>query len=75
MLIEKAYEGRPDAPRYDGADHFMGYRDTDAGVYVDPAAVKFQAQKMKSETDALREVRLKKEEEKPGPGGKANGKP
>ena len=70
MLIEKAYEGRPEAPRYEGAEHFMGYRDTDAGVYVDPAAVKFQAQKMKTQTDIDREFRLKKEEDKPA-GGKA----
>lgn len=73
MLIEDAYHGRPEAPRYDGAEFFMGFRDLDSGEYIDPAVKKYQAQRMKQETDALREFRLKREEDKPASSSKHGG--
>ena len=63
MLIEAAYEASPEAPRWDGAEHFMGYRDTDNGVFVDPQAMKHRAQRMKQEMEVMREYRLKREED------------
>ena len=70
MLIEQAYRGRPDAPRFEGADHFMGFGDESNGTYIDPSAVRYQTSKIKEETGIYRELRLKREEE----GGKARGK-
>ena len=43
QLIESAYEASSEAPRFEGAEHFMGYKDTDNGVFVDPQARKLQA--------------------------------
>lgn len=71
MLIEDAYHGRPEAPRYDGAEFFMGFRDLDCGEYIDPAVKKYQAQRMKQETDALREFRLQREETRPAASAKS----
>jgi hypothetical protein len=63
MLIEAAYDASPDAPRWDGAEHFMGFRDNDSGVFVDPQALKHRASRMKADADVLREHRLKREED------------
>ena len=63
MLIESAYKGRPDAPRFEGSEHLMGFRDDPGGEFIDSAAIKFAAQKMRMETEVLREHRLKKEED------------
>ena len=71
MLIEKAYHGRPEAPRYDGSEYFMGFRDSDCGEYVDPAAVKHESQRIKAETEAMRELRLAREESKNNSSSKA----
>eukprot|EP00973_Karenia_brevis_P082923 11499323-Karenia_brevis.AAC.1 len=71
MLIESAYHGRPEAPRYDGSEHFMGFKDADMGEYIDPMVTRHQAMKLRIETEIAKEFRLKKEEEKgtKAPGG------
>ena len=63
MLLESAYQGRPEAPHFEGSEHFMGFRDTEAGEYIDPEIVKYRSQKLKEETSVLKEVRLKREED------------
>jgi len=35
-LIEHAHEGRPEAPRWDGADDFLGKRQAAGGTIIDP---------------------------------------
>ncbi|CAE8582272.1 unnamed protein product [Polarella glacialis] len=73
MLIEQAYQGRPDAPRWDGAEYLMGYKDSEDGRYIDPEAVKYQASKLKEDSQIMKESRLKREEDaaKQGPKGGA----
>jgi hypothetical protein len=63
MLLESAYQGRPEAPHFEGSEHFMGFRDTEAGEYIDPEIVKYRSQKLKEETSVLKEVRLEREED------------
>ena len=61
MLLEQSVEGRPENPSFAGAEHFMGYRDGEAG-YIDPAARAFQAARMREENAITREARLRREE-------------
>ena len=63
MLIEKAYEGRPEAPVWTGSEHFLGFRDSENGRVIDPEVVRYQASKLKEESQSLREQRLKREED------------
>ena len=63
VLIEHGCSGRPENPRYDGAEQFMGLRDTEKGEVVDRQAVRHQAQKRKDEGQVLKERRLKLEED------------
>ena len=63
MLIEHAYSGRLENPRYNVAEHFMGLRDTEKGEFIDREAVRHQAQKLKDEGQILKERRLKLEED------------
>ena len=63
MLIEQAYEGRPDQPIWTGSEHMMGYKDTETGRIIDPEAVKYQAGKLKEESQVMKEARLKREED------------
>ena len=60
MLLEQSVEGRPENPSFAGAEHFMGYRDGEAG-YIDPAARAFQAARMREENAITREARLRRE--------------
>ena len=62
MLIEAACKGRPEAPKFEGAEHIMGYREEETGEVIDPEVIKYQAAKMKDETAVMKEQRLKKEE-------------
>jgi hypothetical protein len=61
MLLEQSVEGRPENPSVAGAEHFMGYRDGEAG-YIDPAARAFQAARMREENAITREAGLRREE-------------
>ena len=63
MLIEQAYEGRPDQPIWTGSEHMMGYKDTETGRIIDPEAVKYQAGKLKEESQVMKEARLKREQD------------
>ena len=63
MLIESAYEGSPEAPKWEGSEHFMGYRDSDSGAFVDQQALKHRATRMKQDMEVLREHRLEREED------------
>ena len=74
MLIENAYRGRPEAPRYDGAEYFMGVREEETGEFIDPSVIKFTATKLKSDMEVLRETRLKREEDVAAKKGKGDGK-
>jgi len=64
MLIEWAYQGRPDAPSWVGAEHFMGFEDAENGALIDPECTKYHAARMKEEVTILREQRLKRDEDK-----------
>ncbi len=50
-LIEFAHEGRPEAPRWDGAEEFLGRRGSATGTLIDPRKLAYvaarQAQKAK----------------------------
>jgi hypothetical protein len=63
MLLEAAYEGRPEAPVWTGSEHFMGFKDHDDGVFVDQAARAHQSRKLKEDATMLKELRLKREED------------
>ena len=66
MLLEDAYKGRPEAPRFEGAEHFMGWSMDEGGEIVDPDAVRVRSNRLKEETAVLRELRLKREESEAG---------
>ena len=63
MLIEKAYQGRPEVPKYTGGEYLMGYREDDGGEIINPAAIQAVAKKVKQDVDVQKEWRLKGEEE------------
>eukprot|EP00974_Lingulodinium_polyedra_P044936 4310334-Lingulodinium_polyedra.AAC.1 len=63
MLIEAAYRGRPEQPNFSGSDHFMGYKDSDNGEFIDDAVIKYQAQRLHEESQILKEQRLEREED------------
>ena len=62
MLLEDAYRDNPEAPKFVGSEHIMGFRDTDHAEVINPAALKFRAQRLKSQNDQNRESRLQREE-------------
>jgi hypothetical protein len=62
MMLETAYKGRPDNPNFAGSSHFMGYGEEGDGTHVDPAANRYRSDKLKEETNMLREARLTREE-------------
>ncbi len=61
-MIEEAYRGRPSAPSYEGAEFFMGVRDTADGSLVNPALRKHTAARMKEEAEIHNERRKAAEE-------------
>ena len=62
MLIESAYRGHPDTPKYTGGEYMLGYREDDAAI-INPAALQYVSKKMKQDTEVMKEHRLKVEEE------------
>ena len=76
MLIEQAYQGRPTAPVYDGAEHWMGVQESLDGTLIDPAARKQVADKLKEDAAIKKEGRKWREEHPklPGQAPKGGGK-
>ena len=58
QLIERAYRGSPDAPNYAGQDHFLGVRDSVDGTIIDPANVRYTADRLHVDYEVLRSGRL-----------------
>lgn len=80
-LIELAHKGHPDAPTYEGSEYYTGVRDSGDGSIIDPAAVKFTANKLSANAEIAKQSRKAREERdlvagKGGGGkGEASGKP
>ena len=60
-LIENAHEGHPEAPRWDGADEFLGYKSQQSGTLIDPRKVAFVANRQAARSKIL-ETSLKAKE-------------
>ena len=73
MLLEEAYRGRPSAPSYEGAEHFVGARESMDGNLVDPGLVKHVATKLKEESEVKKEQRKWREEQTHRHGGGGGG--
>ena len=86
-LIEHAHQGRPDAPSYEGAEDFLGVRESADGSIVDPALAAFAAKRQATKAEVMKQTRLASEEKRLSrkgegkgnkekeDGGKAPGKP
>ena len=76
-LIEHAHQGRPDTPSYEGADDFLGVRDSADGSLIDPALQQHAARRQAAKAEVLKQTRLAAEERKhlrDGGNGKGDGK-
>ena len=62
QVIEEAYAKNPEAPKYVGTEHIMGFAETGTAAVVNPAATRHRAIKLRHENEASKEVRLQKEE-------------
>ena len=63
MLIERAHGGgRSSAPVYEGAEHFMGIREAADGSVIDPAVVRYTAERLHAESEVLKQQRLSQAE-------------
>ena len=62
QLIEEAYHGRPSAPSFEAAEHYLGIQETTDGSMVDPILRKHASLKIKDEIDVKREQRKYMEE-------------
>ena len=63
-LIEHAHSGRPDTPSYEGAEEFMGIKDTADGSLVDPALLQHTAKRQAAKAEIMKQSRLAAEERK-----------
>lgn len=61
-LIEFAHSGRPDAPSYEGAEEFLGVRESSDGTIVDPALQSHVAKKQAVKAEISKNSRLAAEE-------------
>jgi hypothetical protein len=61
-VIEFAHSGRPDAPSYEGAEEFMGVKESADGTVVDPALTMFVAKKQSAKAEIMKQSRLAREE-------------
>ena len=62
--------------RFEGSEHFMGFRDHDTGEFIDPEAVRFRSNRLRDESAILKELRLRREEDTAmakAPGAKGGG--
>ena len=76
-LIEQAHSGRPDAPSYEGAEHFEGVAGSADGAIIDPALTKHVASRLGSQADIKKQTRKFYEERNKAlerGGGKGDGK-
>ncbi|CAK9053892.1 Regulator of nonsense transcripts 1-like, partial [Durusdinium trenchii] len=65
-LIEHAHQGRPDAPSYEGAEDFLGVRESADGSIVDPALAAFAAKRQATKAEVMKQTRLASEEKDDG---------
>ena len=63
-LIEFAHQGRPEAPSYEGAEDFLGVRESADGSIIDPALTQHAARRAASKAEVLKQQRLASEEKK-----------
>lgn len=63
-LIEHAHQGRPDAPSYEGAEDFLGVRESSDGSIVDPALAAFAAKRQATKAEVMKQTRLAAEEKR-----------
>ena len=63
-LIEFAHQGRPEAPSYEGAEDFLGVRESADGSIIDPALTQHAARRAASKAEVLKQQRLAAEEKK-----------
>ncbi|CAK9091403.1 Protease PrsW (Protease responsible for activating sigma-W) [Durusdinium trenchii] len=63
-LIEHAHQGRPDAPSYEGAEDFLGVRESADGSIVDPALAAFAAKRQATKAEVMKQTRLASEEKR-----------
>ena len=71
QLIEQAHSGHPEAPSYEGSEHFMGFRDAADGSVIDPAAVKYTTDRLTGEAKIAEARRKAAEEKRSAPSPKA----
>ena len=63
MLIERAHSGgRGAQPVYEGSEHFMGLREATDGSVIDPALVRYTAERLHADSEILRKQRLSGQE-------------
>lgn len=74
QLIEEAHVMAPNAPSYDGSEHWMGSGRRKGGVLVSPALAKHVATRAREETEVAKERRKAKEERRMAPGRKGGGR-
>ena len=72
-LIEHAHQGRPDAPSYEGAEDFLGVRESADGAIIDPALASHAAKKQASRAEILKQTRLAAEEKRLSKKGQGKG--
>ncbi len=63
MLLEEGYRGRPDQPRFDRSEHFMGYKENERGEFIDAEAGRFRSMRLRDESQIMEERRLRCDEE------------
>ena len=63
MLLEEGYRGRPDQPRFEGSEHFMGFKENEKGEFIDSEAVHFRSMRLRDESQIMKEMRLRRDEE------------
>lgn len=57
MVIEHAHDGHPDAPVYDGADDFLGFRSSASGAIIDLRRLSFVAARQGARCKVVEETR------------------
>ena len=63
-LIEHAHAGRPDTPSYEGAEEFLGVKESADGSLVDPALTQHAAKKQSAKAEVMKQTRLAAEEKR-----------
>ena len=52
-LIEVAHQGRPEAPSYEGAEEFLGLRESTDGSVIDPALTQHAAKRQAAKAEVF----------------------